>query len=46
MYQINLNEQEMAVVAKAIMALKITGKDAQLVSGVITKLQQVASKKK
>ena len=46
MYQINLNEQEMAVIAKAVMALKISGKDAQLVAGVITKLQNVANKKK
>ena len=44
MYNLNLNEQEIAVIAKAIMSLKITGKDAPLVAGVINKLQKQVKK--
>jgi len=39
MYNLSLSEQEMAVIAKAILNLTIKGKDAMLVASVISKLQ-------
>ena len=39
MYSLDLTEQEMAVIAKAVMNLSIKGKDAMLVASVLSKLQ-------
>jgi len=46
MYNLNLTEPEIAVIAKAIMNLNIKGKDAILVANVLSKLQSQASNKK
>ena len=46
MYNLSLNEQEIAVVAKAVMDLDIKGKDSMLVANVISKLQDSASEEK
>jgi hypothetical protein len=46
MYNLNLTEQEIAVIAKAVMNLSIKGKDAILVANVLSKLQSQASNKK
>jgi len=43
MYNLSLTEQEIAVIAKAVMNLSIKGKDAMLVSSVLSKLQNQAS---
>ena len=43
MYSLDLTEQEMAVIAKAVMNLSIKGKDAMLVASVLNKLQMHAS---
>ena len=43
MYNLSLTEQEIAVIAKAVMNLSIKGKDAILVSSVLSKLQSQAS---
>ena len=40
MYKLELTEQEMAVVAKAVMNLNIKGKDAMLVANVLNKIQK------
>lgn len=42
MYKLELTEQEMAVVAKAVMNLNIKGKDAMLVANVLNKIQKQA----
>tara|TARA_R110002126_G_C10377121_1_gene493917 strand:- start:560 stop:700 length:141 start_codon:yes stop_codon:yes gene_type:complete len=46
MYNLSLTEQEIAVIAKAVMNLNIKGKDAILVASVLSKLQNQASNKK
>tara|TARA_R110000782_G_C14622009_1_gene393373 strand:+ start:231 stop:374 length:144 start_codon:yes stop_codon:yes gene_type:complete len=43
MYNLSLTEQEIAVIAKAIMNLTIKGKDSVLVATVLSKLQTQAS---
>ena len=43
MYNLSLTEQEIAVIAKAVMNLNIKGKDAMLVASVLSKLQTQAS---
>jgi len=43
MYSLDLTEQEMAVIAKAVMNLSIKGKDDMLVASVLSKLQIHAS---
>ena len=43
MYNLSLTEQEIAVIAKAVMNLSIKGKDAMLVASVLSKLQIHAS---
>ena len=43
MYNLSLTEPEIAVIAKAVMNLSIKGKDAMLVSSVLSKLQNQAS---
>ena len=43
MYNLSLTEQEIAVIAKAVINLSIKGKDAILVANVLSKLQSQAS---